>query len=60
MPDMNWEAQDVGSAGPYKSYALSVNGHHSALLTMLPEEWQDFAARLGLVEGQDEVWRSEL
>ncbi len=56
MPDMIWEARHLGRAGTYVTYEVSVNGRMSAMFTLLPEEWRDLAAKLGLVEGQDGVW----
>ena len=55
MPDMIWEANSVVSG----VYALSVNGNYVGRVIMPAKAWQDFTARLGLVQGQDGVWRSE-
>lgn len=56
-----WEAHRHGSTTLYGShtYGLSINGHEIGRLTMSEEEWLDFAARMGLAQGQDGVWRSD-
>ena len=63
MTDMIWKARPntcVPAAEPGEvTYVLSVDNNDVAYMTMPEEAWQDFANRMGLVEGQDGVWRME-
>ena len=61
MTDMIWKARPntrVPAVEPGEvTYVLSVNNNDASYMPMPDEAWQDFTSRMGLVEGQDGVWR---
>ena len=60
MPDLTWKAHaSPGFTHGLTRYHLSVCGDPVGHVTLSIAGWKDFAARLGLVEGQNGVWRSE-
>ena len=61
MTDMIWGGRRGSHFGEFTAYTITVNDQDVGNVTLLPAQWRDFAARLGLaaVEIQEGVWRSE-
>jgi hypothetical protein len=59
MPDLTWKATaSPGFAHGLTLYVLFVDDNHVGHVTLSIAGWEDFAARLGLVEGKGGVWSS--
>ena len=62
MSRMVWEARTTSVRDLVEvMVAVAQSGgdySYAGQLMMAPDEWQDFANRLGLLQGVDGVWRS--